>query len=1124
MGERERLLPDDNTFTSSSSQSSSPRAARRNSSTFYDPDVAAAASFSADFESRSTPQSYIQRSYSSGESLHSRRSEARGINLPSPQRPHVLRSNQSRPDSISEPNSPGASLSNPTNKVASSSISSIIHPGNPEFPPATERNPFSDGPIDDTTDICFRSPSKIGEEDDKGFESKILLDDESELNSEADVCLPPSTFDYENVADYLSSMSSALSSKKNSRTIQSRKKNLRGIEDSKQRFLFYSEASGVLRAEYFECLDFSPVEKSIIDILKSGPFWLDVCGASHAEMQTLTKVFGIHPLTTEDIETEDTREKCELFPSYYFITIRTFDSNQYSLSYMHPINLYIVVFRECVLSFHSQAIPHPANVLRRIDHLKAYGLKISPDWLNYALIDDVTDGFMPVMRFIELEVDSIDDLVLILKESEQTDMLRRIGHARKKVMMLLRLLITKADVLKAVIKRCGEKLVPGSETMLYLGDIQDHVITMVQNLNHFENTLARAHSNYLAQISIEITQASNRTSIVVMRMTALASILIPLNVITGLWGMNVKVPGQDSEGLFWFAAIASIMGLMALTAYTLVRRWKLVKVLELELAIIQARKEERLLDLASRSSEASFQPPADPFRHATVSGVPLIRPLSSQVHGTIFQAQDEIRLLAPQYDWISDQYSQDFGHNSYVTAQTTDIPTTGSILLNLLNDGELPSIADTSWTPIAKDDTEAPTAVTEATISAKSKKARTVVIDISMHCSGCKAHMASGGMSGCPELLQLPFFIDSLYITCGICVRQIGACAVKFDGRGLTESSDDDIILEAICANCLSAYKFCSNCGGGAFLRIGKWRPKELFVDGRKNCSLPHIRIGQAEKFKYAIYQFDIAFTDGTSFVQKVSATSLRNDIERLPYVDLDLKEALRSISSDLSKNFKLMFMNTEGEALAMRDCPSLNAWDKLARNCIEGSIAVEKFVHGGFRIDKLATAAEKVFRRFVILGFYPNPKSSLKSSRKTSEFSIGGMCLCQWNITDRSLFFGEALCLGLQSMLKPTSMFPHMFAGALKRVDEVARLNPELETPLHVWGCFRKRQNKGDRSYKVFLKKNGLLPMEDYIAKHQISKADADSIFTDFLMEDSYCSDMQYDAVEWDGLLPWDP
>lgn len=71
-------------------------------------------------------------------------------------------------------------------------------------------------------------------------------------------------------------------------------------------------------------------------------------------------------------------------------------------------------------------------------------------------MDDVIDGFQPVLNFIEFEVDAIDELVLILKESEQTDMLRRIGYSRKKVLLLMRLLNTKPDVLKAIIKRCGD--------------------------------------------------------------------------------------------------------------------------------------------------------------------------------------------------------------------------------------------------------------------------------------------------------------------------------------------------------------------------------------------------------------------------------------------------------------------------------------------------------------------------------------------------------------------------------------------------------------------------------------------------------------------------------------------
>ena len=107
---------------------------------------------------------------------------------------------------------------------------------------------------------------------------------------------------------------------------------------------------------------------------------------------------------------------------------------------------------------------------------------------------------------------------------------------------------------------------------------------MVQNLVHYEKTLSRSHSNYLAQISIELTQASNATNDAVMKMTALASVLVPLNVITGLWGMNVRVPGQHpgpddvdsfAGGLEWFLGIVGFMALFSGTLYMLLIRNRL---------------------------------------------------------------------------------------------------------------------------------------------------------------------------------------------------------------------------------------------------------------------------------------------------------------------------------------------------------------------------------------------------------------------------------------------------------------------------------------------------------------------------------------------------------------------
>ncbi|WWC90546.1 uncharacterized protein L201_005482 [Kwoniella dendrophila CBS 6074] len=302
-------------------------------------------------------------------------------------------------------------------------------------------------------------------------------------------------------------------------------------------------------------------------------WWLDVLSPTDEEMRMLSKVFGIHPLTTEDILLEETREKIELFRNYYLVCFRSFDQDPYSQTYLEPLNMYIIVFREGTLSFHFRGTPHPQNVRRRIKHLKDY-ISVTSDWISYALIDDITDAFGPLIQSIEYEVDSIDELVLILKEAEQSDMLRRIGTCRKKVMGLLRLMGNKADVVKGLAKRCNEQwlVAPKSDIGLYLSDIQDHLITMTQNLNHYEKILSRSHSNYLAQISIEMTDANNQINDVLSKLTALGTVLIPMNLVTGLWGMNVHVPGEDAPGLRWFGGI-----LGCLAAFAVLGAWATYK-------------------------------------------------------------------------------------------------------------------------------------------------------------------------------------------------------------------------------------------------------------------------------------------------------------------------------------------------------------------------------------------------------------------------------------------------------------------------------------------------------------------------------------------------------------------
>jgi magnesium transporter len=93
---------------------------------------------------------------------------------------------------------------------------------------------------------------------------------------------------------------------------------------------------------------------------------------------------------------------------------RSFEQDQFKPDFLQPITVYLVIFDECILSFQSAANPHSRNVRSRIDQLSSYGdVSISTEFINYALIDDIVDSFIPLLKVIELEVDSIEELVLI---------------------------------------------------------------------------------------------------------------------------------------------------------------------------------------------------------------------------------------------------------------------------------------------------------------------------------------------------------------------------------------------------------------------------------------------------------------------------------------------------------------------------------------------------------------------------------------------------------------------------------------------------------------------------------------------------------------------------------------
>ncbi|KAJ2802115.1 CorA metal ion transporter [Coemansia helicoidea] len=117
---------------------------------------------------------------------------------------------------------------------------------------------------------------------------------------------------------------------------------------------------------------------------------------------------------------------------------------------------------------------------------------------------------------------------------------------------------------------------PHPDVTKYLADVHDHLIALTASVHHCERILARAHGNYLARINLELTHASNTTNKLATQMTVLAGIFLPMNLVAGLFGMNVRVPGRDRDDLRDFGLIVGAMAVFVVVTLTVCRMRRII--------------------------------------------------------------------------------------------------------------------------------------------------------------------------------------------------------------------------------------------------------------------------------------------------------------------------------------------------------------------------------------------------------------------------------------------------------------------------------------------------------------------------------------------------------------------
>ncbi|KAJ2659254.1 CorA metal ion transporter [Coemansia sp. RSA 1200] len=303
----------------------------------------------------------------------------------------------------------------------------------------------------------------------------------------------------------------------------------------------------------------------------SGCFWLDITDPSAEDMETVARAFGIHPLTVEDIlaETSDDADKLEAVDNDYamlvYRTAATGGGGELRSSGMSGFS--VVLKQELfVLSFHGSDDSEVAHVSAVVDRLatdgRGGGSSAGVMYVAYALVDDITDSLGLAMRAIELEVSQVDELVMALSVSrDKGEMLQRIGLLRRRILGIWRLLLGKPDVVRALSRLFTQWTVPLSYTVHndgdwekdeadndiehYLSDICDHLAALTNSCAHCEMVLSRTHANYMAQLTLDVGNASVDAGLFSNRWLMLAGILFPLQICVMFFGQNILVPWKS---------------------------------------------------------------------------------------------------------------------------------------------------------------------------------------------------------------------------------------------------------------------------------------------------------------------------------------------------------------------------------------------------------------------------------------------------------------------------------------------------------------------------------------------------------------------------------------------------
>ncbi len=256
--------------------------------------------------------------------------------------------------------------------------------------------------------------------------------------------------------------------------------------------------------------------------------WINIDGIHNVDIiEKIGEHFDLHSLILEDILNTGQRPKYDDLEDYIFVVLKMlyYDEKKQEIN---SEQVSIVLGSNFVITFQEKEGDVFKSIRERIRNSKGRIRKMGADYLAYALIDAVVDNYFIILEKLGEEIEGLEELLVV---NPSTETLQTIHNLKRETIFLRKSVWPLREVIDYLDRR--ESNLIKETTSIYLRDVYDHTIQIIDTVEAFRDLISGMLDIYLSSIS-------NKMNNIMKVLTIIATIFIPLTFIAGVYGMNFK--------------------------------------------------------------------------------------------------------------------------------------------------------------------------------------------------------------------------------------------------------------------------------------------------------------------------------------------------------------------------------------------------------------------------------------------------------------------------------------------------------------------------------------------------------------------------------------------------------